>query len=241
MVSEIMSLQHPLVKECVRLRNEKSARAESGKVLLIGEKMVRELSQRTDLHTLFSTIPAPHIRAKEYYIVTEEILQKITGLPAPDGLAAIASIPKPQSLEGKKRLLILDKIADPGNLGTLLRTALAMNWDGVIFTPGTVDPFNDKALRASKGAIFFLPYAQPTLEELTAIVKPLYIYLADLEGTPLSKATFQEPLAMILSNEGAGASTWSKAQKISIPMHNGVESLNVAMSGAILLYSMSKP
>ena len=234
-----MSLQHPLVKECVRLRCEKSVRTENGQVLLIGEKMIRELAEKTDLIALFST-KSCNIRAKERYIVPEQILQKITGLASPDGIAAIASLPKPQLLERKQKILILDKIADPGNLGTLLRTALALNWDGVIFTPGTVDPFNDKALRASKGALFSLPYANYSLEELTEFVKPFYIYLADLKGVPLSKAKFQSPLALILSNEGAGPDKWAKpqAQKISIPMSNNVESLNVAVSGAIILYAV---
>ncbi len=234
-----MSLQHPLVKECVRLRSEKSARMETGLVLLIGEKMVRELAEKTELVTLFST-KSCKIRAKEHYIVPEQIIQKITGLASPDGIAAIASIPKPQSLEGKQKILILDKIADPGNLGTLLRTALALNWDGVIFTPGTVDPFNDKALRASKGALFTLPYANYSLEKLSDFVKPFYIYLADLDGVPLSEAKFQSPLALVLSNEGAGPDNWAKphAQKICIPMFNHVESLNVAISGGIILYAI---
>jgi TrmH family RNA methyltransferase len=242
MVSEIMSLQHPLVKEWVRLRSDKSTRAESGQVLLIGAKMVQELSEKTELHTLISTKPFPHIRAKEHVLVHPSILQKITGVPAPDGIAAIASIPKPRSLEGRRKILILDRIADPGNLGTLLRTALALNWDGVVFTPGTVDPFNDKALRASKGALFSLPYCHLSQEELTSLVKPLYIYVADLDGTPLTQVTVEEPFALVLSNEGAGARLWNseKVGKISIPMHNHVESLNVAMSGSILLYSMGQ-
>lgn len=239
MVSEIMSLQHPLVKEWVKLRTEKSARAESGKVLLIGAKMIQELADKIEILTLISTRPATHIRANEHVVVHDSILQKITGLPSPDGLAAIASIPKPQSLVGKKKILILDKIADPGNLGTLIRTTLALDWDGVIFTQGTVDPFNDKALRASKGAIFFLPFCHMTPHELSEFVKPLYIYVADLDGTPLNESKFEEPLALILSNEGSGASNWNNVKKVLIPMHNDVESLNVAMSGSILLYSMS--
>ena len=236
-----MSLQHPLVKDCVRIRSDKAARLEAKQVLLIGEKMVRELSSQIELSAVFSTDPNLNISAQNHYKVSETILQKITGLPAPDGVAAIAPMPVPQPLQGKKRILILDKIADPGNLGTLLRTALALNWDGVVFTPGTVDPFNDKALRASKGALFSLPYAQLSIEEVTEFVKPLYTYVADLQGASLSEMHFEQPLALILSNEGAGPDTWatSHAKKISIPMQNGVESLNVAISGAIILYRLS--
>jgi len=234
MVSEITSLHHPLVKKCVGLRTDKEVRDHSKTVFLIGEKMVRELSQVVEIQTLITKDPST-IKAQERYVVTEAVLKKMTGLPAPDGFAAIAPLPEPQVLKNFSRLLILDRIQDPGNLGTLLRTAFALNWDGVVFTPGTVDPFNDKALRASKGALFSLPYSY----ELPN-VKPLYIYLADLDGTPLAKTKFQTPLALVLSNEGAGpdARFEKEAQKISIPMHNRVESLNVAMSGAILLYGI---
>lgn len=228
MLSEITSLQHPLVKEWVKIRTDKEARKESKSILLIGEKMVRELSPK--LSILITTRPS-NIKASHHYLVTEEILKKITGLPSPDGFAAIAPLPEPQPLEGKKRILILDRIADPGNLGTLLRTALAFNWDGVIFTPGTVDPFNDKALRASKGALFSLPYSFNN-------VKPLYTFVADLDGPSISSIAIPDSLALVLSNEGSGPGNWENVQKVSIPMGNCVESLNVAAAGAILLHAM---
>lgn len=234
MLTEITSLRHPLVQELIELRTEKAARIAANSLLLIGEKMVRELSSKTDLKILITTGDSPSIKAQKQVLVTPEILKKITGLPAPDGYAAVAPLPAPQPLAGCRRLLILDGLSDPGNLGTLLRTALALDWDGVLFTPGTVDPFNDKALRASKGALFSLPFSY----EIPAL--PARVYLADLEGTPLSSARIEPPFALILSNEGAGPSPWAKkiGEKISIPMHNGVDSLNVAASGSIFLYTM---
>jgi TrmH family RNA methyltransferase len=239
MITEISSLQHPLVKKWVKLRSEKQAREEHGSVLLTGEKMIRDLSKNISLQALISERPAPEIPAQERYVVNADILRKITGVASPDGFAAVAELPKPQSLAGKQRIVVLDRIADPGNLGTILRTALALNWDGVLFTPQTVDPFNDKALRASKGALFFLPFAW---EEGASFLQKaqFHAYVADLEGVPLSEVSARPPLALILSNEGMGPSEWAEkiATKISIPMHNDVESLNVSASGAILLYAM---
>jgi len=239
MITEISSLQHPLVKKWVKLRSEKEAREEHGSVLLTGEKMIRDLSKHISLQTLISERPAPEIPAQERYVVNADILRKITGVGSPDGFAAVAEMPKPQALVGKQRIVVLDRIADPGNLGAILRTALAMNWDGVLFTPQTVDPFNDKALRASKGALFFLPFAW---EDGAAFLQKAgaQAYVADLEGMPLSGVSAHPPFVLILSNEGAGPSEWAEklATKISIPMHNDVESLNVAASGAILLYAM---
>jgi len=238
---EILSLQHPIVKEWVELRLDKEARERSHQVLLMGEKMIQELGAKGFLQTLITTKPAPTIPASECYLVTPEILKKITGIPAPDGFAAIAKLPEPQDLRGKQRLLILDRLSDPGNLGTLLRTALGLGWDGVVFTAGTVDPFNDKALRASKGALFSLPFCQKASGELGVLFHARTVYLADLEGTPLDSISPSPPLALILSNEAAGPAPWTEknAEKIAIPMHNGVESLSVATSGAILLYKLS--
>lgn len=235
MVSKkITSLQHPLVKHWLKLRTERTYREETQRVLVAGEKMARELQ----IETLIALEPPTDIKAKEIYLVSEAILKKITGLNQPDGFAAELPLPPPKPLHNKKHLLILDQIADPGNLGTLLRTALALNWDGVIFTPGTVDLFNDKALRAAKGAQFYLPYARMTPEEISSL--NLHFYTADLEGPALGKSRFEPPLALILSSEGQGAGSWSNpiAKKIHIPMNKEVESLNVATSGAILLYAM---
>jgi TrmH family RNA methyltransferase len=229
---KITSLQHPLVKHWFELRTERAYREETQRVLVVGEKMVRELP----IDVWIGLEPPLESSAKETYVVTEAILKKITGLNQPDGCAAELAMPKPQDLRGKKFLVILDQIADPGNLGTLLRTALALNWEGVIVTPGTVDLFNDKALRAGKGAHFHLPYARLTHEEIVQL--KLHLYTADLEGESLKATHFKTPLGLILSSEGHGAGSWSQGNKITIPMSDQVDSLNVAASGAILLYTM---
>lgn len=230
---KITSLQHSLVKHWTDLRERRSYREETQRVLVSGEKMARELQPKV-LITLEPTLVA----ADEHYLVTETILKKITGLENPDGFAAEVPLPPPQDLKSKKFLVILDQLGDPGNLGTLLRTALALRWEGVILTPGTVDLFNDKALRAAKGATFSLPYARLTIEEIAQL--KTHFYTADLHGTALPHAVFKPPLALILSHEGRGPGSWSSsfAQKITIPMSDQVESLNVAASGAILLYAM---
>jgi TrmH family RNA methyltransferase len=234
----ITSVQHPLVKSLVALRTEKEERLCRNQVLLVGEKLVREIATTISLDCLLSLSPIPSIRAQETVLVSEEVLRKVTGVPNPDGIAAVAPLPPPSDLAETRRLLILDQIADPGNLGTLLRTALALGWDGVAFTPGTVDPFNDKALRSAKGALFFLPYCFATPEDLLHL--PHHPWLADLTGVPLNQAQPHSPFSLILSNEGAGPSPWAEkvGQKITIPMHNSVESLNVAASGAIFLYEL---
>lgn len=230
---KITSLQHPLVKHWVSLRTDKTYREENQRLLIVGRKMANEIP----LEVLISLEPSD-IPAKEKIIVTEPILKKITGLQAPDGFAAEATLPKPQNLQKKNWLLVLDRISDPGNLGTLMRTALALGWEGVIVTPGTVDLFNDKALRAAKGAHFHLPYAQMSEQEIAKMGH--HLYTADLKGEKVGSAEFKKPLALILSSEGHGTFSWTEkiSKKVTIPMRAEVESLNVAASGAILLYEM---
>jgi len=239
---KITSLQHPQVLYWTQLRKEKAAREEAKALLITGETLICELSQKITIKSLITLEPAPEIPAEERFIVTEEILKKITGLQNPAPFAAEAELPAPQKIEKCERVLILDQIADPGNLGTLVRTAHAFNWDGVIATPGTVDFFNDKALRASRGAIFHLPFMWQTTNEITywAEKNSIDLFLADIQGQSLQEVSFHKPFALILSNEARGPMNWAekKGHKITIPMNSQAESLNVATAGAILLYTM---
>lgn len=183
------------------------------------------------------------MRADEVFRVTPEVLKKISGIEEKDGCAAIVPLPPPQPLEKKSHLLILDRVGDPGNLGTLFRTALAFEWGGVWLTEGTVDPFNDKALRAAKGATFRLPYdfLDPAKAKNWIKQHNAAIFVADLDGEKLSPScSFEPPLALLLGSEGRGPGDWvsSLARKITIPIKKEVESLNVASAGSILLFAM---
>src|SRR3990167_4233018 len=183
MYPNISSLQHPLVKRAVQIRTDKKVRLEEKLVLLIGEKLVREISHLKSLKVLFTQKPSS-IPAQEKVLVTEEIMKKICAIPSPDGYAALVEMPLLGLKEGSEKILILDRLGDPGNVGTLCRTALALGLDGVVFLPNTVDPFNDKALRASKGALFFLPFVEWTKEETIEYLHrhQIQMYLADMGG-----------------------------------------------------------
>jgi TrmH family RNA methyltransferase len=138
---------------------------------------------------------------------------------------------------------VLDGISDPGNLGNLLRTALALGWEGVYLTENTCDPFHEKALRAAKGATFCLALQEGTWEEFLSISKNYHTFLADMNGSPLQdKPLASPPIALILSKESCGARMEAKKrfQTISIPMQKAMESLNVASAGAILLYGLKQ-
>lgn len=232
---QISSAQHPIVKRLVKLREDKDFRREEKSVLIMGEKLVREVSP---LKILIVDREFPGISAGEVYIATPEILKKITGLQNPEGIAAEVALPPPGDLKGKKFVLALDEISDPGNLGTLLRTSLALGWDAVFLTPGTTDPFNDKALRAAQGATFRLPLCTGNWD----LVSKFHVYVADAKGKSVETVAIQTPALLVLGNEARGASSWAREHgtAISIPMAGQMESLNVAGAGAILMYTLKR-
>ncbi len=233
----LKSLQHPLVKHLTLLRKDKAYRQEVKKILVIGETLILEL--KVPILKLIST-KAIDIPCQESYLATPEILQKITSLDVE--MAAEIEMPQETEIKNQQFVLILDRIQDPGNLGTLFRTAWALKWEAILMTPETVDPFNDKALRASQGASLQMPFQVKTPDEIIHWLKTkkIPLWVADAKGEPLQKISFQAPLALVLSHEGQGIGSWAKTQGklLSIPLSNNVESLNVASAGAILLYTL---
>jgi len=233
---KITSLQNPIVKHLVTLRKEKSYRHEHKTVLISGKKVIEELKNlafKTLIIEEGNTFP---YKAEQVFFVTKEILQKITGLASPEPIAAEIALPKEGSLNGKKRVLALDGISDPGNMGTLLRSALALGWEGVFITNNSVDPFNDKSMRAAKGACFHLPIIQGSWEDLCALIEKnkFHAYVADLNGENFKTIKVSSPFILILGNESHGV-TKNAFTSVSIPMHPSMESLNVASAGAILM------
>ena len=186
---EITSLQHQIVKHLVLLRKDRDYRQEKKRALVAGRKLISECSPLiTQLFVEKGTEIPSTSTACEICFVTPEILKKITGLENPEPVAAEISLPQPAILDGKKRILALDGISDPGNLGTLIRTALALGWEAVFITKTSTDPFNDKAIRAAKGASFRLPVQVGTREELEALIQrnQMRAIVADIAGEPLS-------------------------------------------------------
>lgn len=233
---EINSLQNPLVKHFVKLRTTRSYRHREQQVVIAGKK---EIAEANNVHILITKKSEKlNVKADETYFVNDAILKKITGFENPEPTAAIVSMPKPVALNQKKWILALDRVSDPGNMGTLLRTALALGWEGIFLTSSCVDPFNDKAMRAARGAIFHLPYYLGTEKELIELGNTRNTLVATLSGTPLTQIE-RKPTLLILGNEANGPSeTITKTfPGICIPI-TSIESLNVAVAGGILLYGL---
>lgn len=139
-------------------------------------------------------------------------------------------------------LLILDQIRDPGNLGTLLRTAAAAGVDAVILPPGTTDAFAPKVLRSGMGAHFHIPIILAGWDEIKDRVRGLTVYLAEMGGdVNYTEANLKDACAIIIGGEADGASQSARdlvTTSIHIPMPGKMESLNAAVAGAILIFEV---
>ncbi len=158
---------------------------------------------------------------------------------------AIAAVPAATldtlELGAGVRLVVLDGVQDPGNAGTIIRTAAALGATAVIGMPGTVDLWNAKVVRSSMGASFHLPLVAATWEDLASISRTRGVALwgADAAGTPIDSVTPPERLALVVGNEGAGLSADARERidtVVALPI--AIESLNVAVAAGILLYQL---
>jgi len=166
---------------------------------------------------------------------------------APQGVVAVADVPR-WSLDDLRTtasqavVLVLDAVQDPGNFGTLVRTAEALGAAGVISLPGTVDAWNPKAVRAAMGSSFRLPVVSAAWDEAGPwLEREGFTVLASMVGAPPLAAGRPGKAALVLGNEGAGVGPDTRARadaEVGIPLRGRAESLNVTSAAAILLYEL---
>jgi TrmH family RNA methyltransferase len=251
----ISSLKNPLVKQ-LRLLHHPKGRREQGQFLLEGTLLLETACLTQGSFPIFCYTSAwrdryPQLwqtagqRAQRVEEVSEAVLQQMATTITPDGvIATMERLPAMQLGDRPVQLgLVLDRIQDPGNLGTLIRTAAATGVDALWTSRDTVDLDHPKVLRSSAGAWFRLPMA--IAEDLPALLQHYRRQNVQILST-LSQApqTYWEvdltrPTLILLGNEGQGLSEEMVAladSAVSIPLATGVESLNVAIAGSLLLY-----
>ncbi|MEJ2548319.1 MAG: RNA methyltransferase [Gemmatimonadota bacterium] len=173
--------------------------------------------------------------------VSERELAELSDTVTPQGILVVAGIPRGDRQPVGSRLLVVDGVQDPGNLGTLIRTAEALGVEGVIVLPGTVDPWSPKVVRAAAGASFRIPISEirrgEAIRRLAEREIPIWASAAD--GDPLPRVVeAPKRVALAVGNEGAGVSPAVRdaaARIVAIEHSGGSESLNVAIAAAILL------
>ncbi|HEU0300442.1 MAG TPA: RNA methyltransferase [Longimicrobium sp.] len=194
--------------------------------------------------TLLDVLATQGVAVRE---TDERGLAALADTETPQGILAIAGIPRARLDDvviGREpaALLVLDGVQDPGNFGTLARTAEALGAAGLVALPGTVDPWNPKSVRAAMGSTFRLPVVQAAWDDLAPWLssRGFATLAAAAGGEPLGEAR-PARAALVLGNEGAGISNDTRARAdrvVGIPLRGRAESLNVAAAGAILLYEL---
>jgi len=200
----------------------------------LAEKLLPQLNARTETHIL----PNP-------------LFNSIVPSDAPQGVAALVKVrafSAAQILERSQSgpVVVAAGLQDPGNLGTLFRSAEAFGAAGIFLTEGTVGPYNSKVLRGSAGSIFRLPFLQIASGELIALLRQHGVRLlatSSHKGTPLPQVSWALPLAIFIGNEGAGLPrdlVHQMQETIVIPQAAQVESLNAGVAASIVLYEAAR-
>lgn len=232
-----------------------------GECALEGVKLIEEaLRSSQHLESLFFSESARPLAAKllpqipvrtETLVLPNALFNSIVPSDAPQGVAALLKLPifSADHLLDRAReapLVVAAGLQDPGNLGTILRSAEAFGAAGIFLTEGTVSPYNSKVLRGSAGSIFRLPFLQITSAELISLLRASKIRMlatSSHQGTPLPDVSWTPPLAIFIGNEGAGLSrdlARLMDETVIIPQAKQVESLNAGVAASIVLYEAAR-
>lgn len=211
-----------------------------------GALIAPQLAEAPRGDALITSLRAREVRIEE---VTALEFASAAETESPQGVIAIAEIPghgfDSISRDWQGTILILDAVQDPGNVGTILRTASALGVTATVAMPGTVDLWNAKVVRSGMGAHFKHPTFSATWSELDAFQKDSSCELlaADASGTDVASIRPASRIALVVGNEGAGLSAEARSRAsriVSLPIQPAVESLNVAVATGILLYALAR-
>lgn len=237
------------VKLIQKLQGQRRWREKEGRFVIEGMRLVEEAALAGSPFD-FVFYSNPDYRAQtildrlasrqvEIVEVSAPIMRACSDTEHPQSLLAVLPFPKltPQS---NTLLLVCDRLGDPGNLGTLLRTAAAARVDSVLLAPGTVDPYNPKVVRSSMGAHFRVPIEALEWDQIRRRAAGLKAWLAEARaGIQYDQVDWTEPSALIISSEADGPSDDARAladESVFIPMPGSAESLNAAVAGSVILF-----
>ncbi len=234
---EILSKNNQKIKDACALRMKK-VRQEKGLFLMEGIKNLDMALRFGRVKQIFTSIGLPKLKQEiECYKVSDEILKKLSCSENPEGVVFVCEqlSPKKEAKEYHK-IIYLDQINDPGNLGTILRTAVAFNYDAVILSKSSVDLYNEKVVAASKGALFLI---DAFYDDISKYAKGHVVIASALDNAiSLSECKKPHDFILVLGNESHGVSVElldTADQIVKIDMNDSIDSLNVAVAAGILM------
>jgi RNA methyltransferase, TrmH family len=256
-LSMLTSLHNPLVKQVRKLHSSKYRRLH-GCFLLEGTHLLQEAAlAQWPLETLFYTERWQHREAQllselqgkvpRCELVSVEVLEAIASTISPDGVVAVAQSAEPTALSIQSLGLVLETLQDPGNVGTMLRTAAASGVEGVLLSEDSADLESPKVLRATAGAWFRVATAQcqNVLDQVKQYQSKGFQVVATAPQATCEywSVDYRQPTLIVVGNEGAGLSSallQAADVQVSIPVSAGVESLNAAIATAVILYEAKR-
>lgn len=231
----ISSLTNQRVKDLVKL-NTARGRKEAGLFIVEGRHLVSEAKECGVLVEAYTTDSS-----LDGELVSEAVMKKICNTNTAVNQIGVCKFISKHELSDK--ILILDKVQDPGNLGALMRSAKAFDFNTIFLSNGSVDPYNDKAIRSSQGAIFKLNIIEGDIIEFIKSLNDYDVYSTNvINGISIDMVEKKKKTAIILGNEGNGVSEEVNnlgLKNLYIKLNN-MESLNVSVAGSILMYEISK-
>jgi TrmH family RNA methyltransferase len=251
--SMITSPANPKVTLVQRLQTSRHARHRQGLLVAEGARLVGDALD-TGIRPRFVLCTASwltslsgqrvqHQAALDGFpclVVTPEILAQCADTDTPQGVLAVFPIPRYPRPVSTSLTLIIDQLRDPGNLGTILRTAAAAGADMVLLPPGNADPFSPKVIRAAMGAHFRLPIFQVPYGEIGAWVTPSEVRVAAAgKGSRYDQVDWTQPVVLVVGGEASGVGSQIEqlaTSYVHIPMPGGCESLNASVAAGILLF-----
>ncbi len=234
---EIMSKNNQKIKDACALKMKK-VRQEKGLFLMEGIKNLDMALKFGVVKQIYTSIGLPKLKQDiECYKVNDEVLRKLANSENPEGVVFVCEQLKPKKdPKDYHKIVYLDQINDPGNLGTILRTAVAFNYDAVILSKSSVDLYNEKVVAASKGALFLI---DAFYDDIANYINNRTVIVSALDGAvPLSNCEKPKDFVLVLGNESHGVSPEiiKKADKVvKIEMEDAIDSLNVAVAAGILM------
>lgn len=237
----ITSLNNPTIKEISKLKNKKY-RDLTNTYLVEGDHLIEEAYKNNLLTKIILLEDATCNYDIEKIYVTKEVMKKLTELDTPNKIIGIVKENTPLPIGNK--ILILDNIQDPGNLGTIIRSSVAFDIDTIVLSPNTVDTYNPKVIRSTQGMIFYTNIITLKLKEFIDEIKTknYTIFGTNVRnGKNIKEITLPEKFALVLGNEGQGVSKEIESlcdDNIYIKMSSKCESLNVSVATSILLYEV---
>jgi TrmH family RNA methyltransferase len=253
----LTSIKNPRIQQIRKLQSSSRARREAQLFIVEGIRLIEESLQAgwNPLRVLYTPdlnqrgqelVEAFTGQEVEVVAVAPHVMQAASDTQTPQGILAVLPwrvIPRPERLDF---ILVIDGVRDPGNLGTILRTALAAGTQTVFLPPGSVDLLAPKVVRAAMGAHFRLPIEPLDWPEIQQVIQgqDLTAFLADAGGGhPYVHADFRLPSVLVIGGEATGAGEEAQrisARRVHIPMAGQVESLNAAVAAAILMFEVSR-